>query len=81
MAKFLFYFPIFALPKAKMPMKLIIITILSAIALVALAVIALGVKVFFVKGGKFPSGHIHDSDAMRSRGIRCAHCDDTSDRS
>ncbi len=42
-------------------MKLLLLTIL----LVALAVVLLGVKVFFVKGGKFPSGHVHD--VMKSR--------------
>jgi hypothetical protein len=34
--------------------------VLLAIALVALSVVLLGVKVLFVKGGKFPSGHVHD---------------------
>lgn len=42
-------------------MKLLLLSIL----LVALAVVLLGVKVFFVKGGKFPSGHVHD--VMNSR--------------
>jgi len=34
--------------------------LLISIALIAVAVVLLGVKVFFVKGGKFPSGHAHD---------------------
>lgn len=42
-------------------MKLLLLSIL----LVALAVVLLGVKVFFVKGGKFPSGHVHG--VMKSR--------------
>lgn len=49
-------------------MKLIIL----AVILLFLAVVMLGIKVLFVKGAKFPSGHISDSEAMRSRGIGCA---------
>lgn len=49
-------------------MKLLILTIL----LLLLAVILLGVKVLFVKGGKFPSGHIASNPEMRKRGIGCA---------
>lgn len=47
------------------------IAVLS-IVLVAAAVLLLGVKVFFVKGGRFPSGHIHDNPHMKRRGIDCA---------
>lgn len=50
--------------------------ILLTIAIVAIAVLLLGVKVFFVKGGRFPSGHAHDSEALRSKGIGCAHRQD-----
>ncbi len=50
-------------------MKLILLTVL----LVAVAVILLGIKVLFVKGGKFPSGHAHDIPALRRKGIKCAH--------
>lgn len=49
-------------------MKLAILTII----LLLLAVVLLGVKVLFVKGAKFPSGHIGHSEAMRRRGIGCA---------
>lgn len=49
-------------------MRLVIISII----LVGLAFVLLGIKVLFVKGGKFPSGHIHSSKAMRERGITCA---------
>lgn len=49
-------------------MKMTILTIL----LLLVAVILLGVKVLFIKGAKFPSGHIGHSEAMRSRGIGCA---------
>ncbi|MCM1033898.1 MAG: hypothetical protein NC405_09145 [Odoribacter sp.] len=49
-------------------MKLIILTILF----IAIAILLLGVKVFFVKGGQFPSSHVHDSPALRRKGISCA---------
>lgn len=53
-------------------MKLVILSIV----LVALAVVMLGIKVLFVKGGKFPSGHVHDVEALRRRNITCAHRDE-----
>lgn len=49
-----------------------LIVILSAILLIGLAVLLLGVKVFFVKGGKFPSGHAHDNSELRRKGVGCA---------
>ena len=49
-------------------MKLLLVTI----AFIALATALLGVKVFFVKGGRFPNSHIHGNKAMRDRGITCA---------
>ena len=49
--------------------------ILAIVVLVGLAVALLGVKVFFVKGGKFPNSHIHNNPEMRKRGITCARDD------
>lgn len=49
-------------------MKLVIISII----LVGLAVVLLGVKVLFVKGASFPSGHIGRSKALGEKGIHCA---------
>lgn len=46
--------------------------LLSVILLIALAVTLLGVKIFFVKGGRFPNTHIHSNPEMRKRGITCA---------
>lgn len=46
--------------------------VLLAIILIAFAVLLLGVKVFFVKNGKFPSGHVHDIPALRDKNIGCA---------
>ena len=47
-------------------------TLPLTLAIVGLAVVLLGVKIFFVKGGRFPNTHIHDNPEMRKRGITCA---------
>lgn len=47
-------------------------TLLLTLVIVGLAVLLLGVRVFFVKGGRFPNTHIHDNPEMRKRGIKCA---------
>jgi uncharacterized phage infection (PIP) family protein YhgE len=46
-------------------MKTIFITLFLAIFLVALALILLGIKALFIKGGEFPSGHVHDLPRRR----------------
>ncbi len=46
--------------------------ILLSIAIVGVCVLLLGIKVFFVPGARFPSGHIHEHAALRRRGITCA---------
>ena len=33
-------------------------TILITLLIVAICIVLLGVKVFFVKGGRFPNGHV-----------------------
>jgi hypothetical protein len=59
-------------------LKIIILTI----SLLAVAVVLLGVKVLFIKGSHFPSGHISQSKELRSRGIKCAsHSDDGDEKS
>lgn len=57
----LFPFLIFAPQKHNDAVKIVILSII----LVAFAIVLLGVKVLFVKGGKFPSGHAHDIAALR----------------
>lgn len=54
-------------------MKIVLITLVASAVLVGVAVVIMGVKVFFVNGGKFPSGHVHDHPGLRRRGIGCAH--------
>ncbi|MDE6369105.1 MAG: hypothetical protein K2K94_07695, partial [Muribaculaceae bacterium] len=48
-----------------------------SIAIIGLSVVLLGVKVLFVKGGRFPSSHVGDSEALRKKGVSCAHDDQT----
>lgn len=51
-------------------------TLLITSLIVGFCVVMLGVKVFFVKGGKFPNSHVSGSKAMRDRGIGCAQSQD-----
>lgn len=46
--------------------------LLISILIVGIATLLLGVRVFFVKGGKFPNTHVHGNRALRDRGITCA---------
>lgn len=48
----------------------------ATLIIVGVAVLFLGVRVFFVKGGRFPNIHIGGSKAMRDRGISCATSQD-----
>jgi hypothetical protein len=58
-------------------LKLLVLTLL----IVAICVLFLGVKVFFVKGGKFPNEHISHSKAMQERHIQCITEQDAQERS
>ncbi|MDE6454116.1 MAG: hypothetical protein K2L74_03080 [Muribaculaceae bacterium] len=49
-------------------MKLIVFSII----ILGVCVVLLGIKVLFVKGARFPSGHVHSSPALRRRGVTCA---------
>jgi len=51
-------------------------TILITLLIVAICVVLLGVKVFFVKGGRFPNSHVSGNKAMRERGIGCVQSQD-----
>lgn len=55
-------------------------TILISVAIIAVVVVLLGIKVFFVKGGKFPSMHISANKEMKKHGISCAVSTDARDR-
>ena len=45
--------------------------ILITLAIVAVAMLLLCVKLLFRKNGEFASQHIHDSQALREKGIHC----------
>ena len=45
--------------------------LLSTALIIAISMAFLCVKVIFKKNGSFASQHIHDSQAMRERGIHC----------
>lgn len=51
-------------------------TMLITVAIMAIALLLLGVKVFFVKGGRFPNSHVSGNKAMRERGIGCVQSQD-----
>ena len=46
-------------------------TLLFSMLIIAIAMALLLVKLLFKKDGKFSSQHIHDSKAMKERGIHC----------
>lgn len=51
-------------------------SVLLILLIVAISVLLLGVKVFFVKNGRFPNGHVSGNRAMRERGIGCVQSQD-----
>ena len=46
-------------------------TLFISLILIAVAMALLLVKVLVKKDGRFSSQHIHDSEAMRERGVHC----------
>ena len=46
-------------------------TLLLSALIIAIGMAFLLVKVLFRKNGEFSSQHIHDSEAMKERGIHC----------
>ena len=46
-------------------------TLLISALIIAIAMIFFLVRVLFAKQGTFKSQHIHDSEAMKERGIHC----------
>lgn len=45
--------------------------LIISLVVIAISVVLLSVKVIIKKDGSFTSQHIHDSQAMRDRGIHC----------
>lgn len=56
-------------------------SIIISLALLAVAMLLLLVKVLLRKNGTFSSQHIHDSEAMKERGIHCVMDQDREMRS
>ena len=46
-------------------------TLIISALIIAIAMIFFLVRVLFTKQGEFKSQHIHDSEAMKERGIHC----------
>lgn len=46
-------------------------TLLPCVLIIAIAFALLSVSIIFRRRGGFPSQHIHDSEAMKERGIHC----------
>jgi hypothetical protein len=46
-------------------------TLLFSVLIIAIAIALLSVKLIVRKNGSFTSQHIHDSQAMKDRGIHC----------
>lgn len=51
--------------------KCMLKTLLISILIIAAGMVLLLIKVLLRKNGKFSSQHIHDSKAMKERGIHC----------
>ena len=55
-------------------------TLIVSTLLLAIAMACLCVKLIVRPGSRFTSMHIHDSEAMRKRGIHCVMDQDREDR-
>lgn len=51
-------------------------TILISLLIVAICLLLLGIRIFFVRGGKFPNSHVSSHPALRKKGIGCAQSQD-----
>ena len=58
-------------PKLCAKLRKMIETLLISALIIAIGMAFFCVKLFFRKDGKFSSQHIHDSEAMKERGIHC----------
>jgi len=48
--------------------------------IVGLCVLLLGIRIFFVKNGKFPNTHIEGNKLLKDKGIHCANAQDRIER-
>ena len=66
-----FVIPLFCTTFAATKLIKMIETLLITVLIIAICITLLCFKVIFKKNGKFSSQHIHDSKAMKDRGIHC----------
>lgn len=66
-----FVIPLFCTTFAATKLIKMIETLLITVLIIAICITLLCVKVILKKNGKFSSQHIHDSKAMKDRGIHC----------
>lgn len=51
-------------------------TIIITLLIVTISLILLGLNVFFVRGKKFPNGHVSGNKHLRERGVGCVQSQD-----
>lgn len=51
-------------------------TVLVTLIIVLAAFLLLGIRVFFVKNGKFPNIHVGGNAALQKKGVKCASSQD-----
>ena len=51
---------------------MILTTICAAVLLIGIGIVGMCMKIILKKGGRFPSGHVHDIPALKKRDISCA---------
>ncbi len=51
-------------------------TILITLLIVAICVALLGIRIWFVKGGKFPNTHVSGNKTLRKKGVGCVQSQD-----
>lgn len=58
----------------------IMIVFIFSILFITVVFLLLGFKIFFVKDGEFPNGHIGGSKALKEKGVHCATTQDRLDQ-
>lgn len=59
---------------------MIIKIVLLSIVIMTIVIAGFGVKIFFKKGGKFPSSHVGNNEALKEKGVYCATTQDKLER-
>lgn len=56
------------------------LTLLLTIIILVICILLLGVRIFFVKGGKFPETHVAGNKALTKNGVSCSKSQDKEER-